>query len=204
MSNSGKVQSGRIPVAVSLRDVSPKTIAMVALLGVMGILWGRVLLKDGPEKAAAGQVESSLAQQGIQSEQPVSLEIESIELPQISGRNDCLTNNFFVANDWNALRLNGNVNNEINTSDDSIERALKLKLEQISKRLTLEAVIKDGGGTPHQAFIDGKILSVGNTLTVQEGPDQYVLTLKNISENEVTFSWNKVSVVLKIPETYEL
>ena len=67
----------------------------------------------------------------------------------------------------------------------------------------LEAVIQDADSKPFQAFVDDKILSVGSTLTVKEGPDQYVLMLEEISEKEVLFSWNEMSVVLKMAETFE-
>ncbi|MHC5161823.1 MAG: hypothetical protein ACYSO4_01685, partial [Planctomycetota bacterium] len=56
---------------------------------------------------------------------------------------------------------------------------------------------------PHQAYVDDKILSVGSTLTVQEGTEKYVLTVEKISKKEVTFSWNEMSVVLKMAETFE-
>jgi hypothetical protein len=77
------------------------------------------------------------------------------------------------------------------------------RLERIAGRLKLEAVICDAQNRPFQAFVDDKILSVGSTLTVQEGPDQYVLMLEEISQKEVSFSWNEMSVVLKMAETFE-
>ena len=86
---------------------------------------------------------------------------------------------------------------------DSSELTHRSRLERIAGRLKLEAVICDAEDRPFQAFVEDKILSVGSTLTVQEGPDQYVLMLEQISEKEVLFSWNEMSVVLKMAETFE-
>ncbi len=86
---------------------------------------------------------------------------------------------------------------------DSAELAHRASLERIAGRLTLEAVICDAQNRPFKVFVDDKILSVGSTLTVKEGPEQYVLMLEEISEKEVSFSWNEMSVVLKMAETFE-
>jgi hypothetical protein len=71
----------------------------------------------------------------------------------------------------------------------------------MAAKMTLEAIIKAEDGTPYQAFVNGKILTVGSTLTVKEGPDQFVLTVTDIKAKEVEFSWNTVSAVLKMAET---
>lgn len=196
------------PVAGGLGNLSPKTMVMIVLLAVMGILWGRVLLKgeDGPATASAQDM--AALQQVSQANQCAVVQIDAIELPQIPGRNDILSRDMFSTENWTASGFGNGTNDhtsgvKVDASKESVERAHQLKLAQLAKRIMLEAVIHDANGNPSQAFVDGKILSVGSVLTVQEGPDQYELIVDEITSKKVVFSWNKVSVVLEMPEAFE-
>jgi hypothetical protein len=193
------------PVTGGLQNISPKAMAMIVLLVVMGILWGRVLLKGtGGPAAANAQDQADI----ISDMTPEALEIEAVQLPMLPGRNDRVSNDFFSSNNWTAFELNQNQNAanggvKVGEAGHSAELTHRARLGRIAGRLTLEAVICDAQNRPFQVFVDDKILSVGSTLTVQEGPDQYVLMLEEISEKEVSFSWNEMSVVLKMAETFE-
>ena len=196
------------PVTGGLQNISPKVMAMVVLLVVMAILWGRVLLKGtGGPAAANAQDQSSM--EGVTSDRtPEAIEIQAVQLPMVPGRNDRVSNDFFSSDNWTAFELNHNQNDsnagvKVGEVGNSTELTHRARLERIAGRLTLQAVICDAQNRPFQAFVDDKILSVGSTLTVQEGPDQYVLMLEDISEKEVSFSWNEMSVVLKMAETFE-
>ena len=203
------MQTKKIPVTGTLQNISPKTMVMVVLLAVMGILWGRVLLggKKGP--AAAQAQEMSALQQAVAEQQSGSdMTLKAVTLPEIPGRNDKLSHDLFSADKWTAFGLGDSTVAEnsdvtVDTSGNT-EMMQQLKLQRIAERLTLEAVIQDADGNPFQAFVDGKILSVGSILTVKEGPDRYELILEKISEKEVVFTWNDISVVLKMAETFEL
>lgn len=201
-----KMQPKKIPVTSALQNVSPKTMAMIVLLAVMGILWGRVLLsgKKGPAAVNAQDVTTVQATATPPDSNPT---LTVVALPQVPGRNDTLSHDLFSADKWTAFGLNDSQNNDrsdvrVDSAEDT-EKMHQSRLEKIAQRLTLQAVIQDADGKPFQAFVDDKILSVGSTLTVKEGPDQYELTLEKINEKEVLFTWNKISVVLKMAETFE-
>jgi hypothetical protein len=203
------MQTKNIPVTSALQNISPKTMAMIVLLAVMGILWGRVLLSGKKGPVAASAQDAAVVQPTAQTAQSDgNLTLKAVVLPQVPGRNDTLSHDLFSADRWTAFALDGSQNNDqTDVRVDSAEDAEKMhqaRLEKIAQRLTLEAVIQDADGKPFQAFVDDKILSVGSTLTVKEGPDQYELTLEKISKKEVLFTWNKISVVLKMAETFEL
>lgn len=208
MNHKNTKQIQKMPVTGVLQNISPKTMTMIVLLAVMGILWGRVLLSGKKGPAAASAEELMATQQMTQTTQSNEGGVlAKIELPYVAGRNDTLSHDLFSINNWTAFALNGSQSGDhSDVRVDSAENAEKMhqaKLEKIAQRLTLEAVIQDADGKPFQAFVDGKILSVGSTLTVKEGPDRYELTLEKISNKEVSFTWNKISVVLKMAETFE-
>ena len=196
------------PVTGGLQNISPKVMAMVVLLVVMAILWGRVLLKGTGGPAAANAQDQEYIENLISDMAPEALEIKAVELPMLPGRNDRVSNNLFSSENWTAFELNHNQDDskggvKVDGTGHATELTHRSRLERIAGRLKLEAVICDAQNRPFQAFVDDKILSVGSTLTVQEGPDQYVLMLEEISEKEVSFSWNEMSVVLKMAETFE-
>ncbi|MHC4232123.1 MAG: hypothetical protein ACYSTW_05935 [Planctomycetota bacterium] len=164
------------PVTGGLQNISPKVMAMIVLLVVMGILWGRVLLKGAGGPAAAHAQDQADMEAMISNMTP-----EAVDHDQNSAH--------------------GGV--QVGGAGDSSELTHRSRLERIAGRLKLEAVICDAQNRPFQAFVEDTILSVGSTLTVQEGPDEYVLLLEEISEKEVLFSWNEMSVVLKMAETFE-
>ena len=196
------------PVTGGLQNISPKVMAMVILLVVMAILWGRVLLKGTGGPAAANAQDQANIQDIISDMAPEAVEIEAIRLPMLPGRNDRVSHDLFSSDNWTAFELNQNQNEanggvKVGGTGNSAELTHRSRLERIAGQLKLEAVICDAQNSPFQAFVDDKILTVGSTLTVQEGPDQYVLMLEEISEKEVSFSWNEMSVVLKMAETFE-
>jgi len=194
------------PAAGGLQNISPKVMTMIVLLAVMGILWGRVLLKGNGGPATADAQEQMTSQEVVSGDSSVDVvRIEAVKLPVLPGRNDGISNDVFSSKNWMSFQLGDGQND--GKADVKIdaggELAHRSALERIAGRLTLAAVVCDAKDRPVQAFIDDKILSVGSTLTVKEGPDQYVLTLEEISQNEVVFSWNEISVVLKMAETLE-
>lgn len=197
------------PVAGGLQNINPKMMAMIVLLAVMAVLWGRVLLKGSGGPATASAQEQTDSQDVVSDRLSVeAFQIEPVKLPVLPGRNDRISKDIFSSENWKAFHLDREqsdvVGVQVNASGDSAEMAHRATLERIAGQLTLEAVVFDSQNRPFQAFVDDKILSVGSTLTVQEGPDQYVLTLKEIKKNEAVFSWNEMSVVLKMAETFEL
>ncbi|HOK94907.1 MAG TPA: hypothetical protein PK052_04425 [Anaerohalosphaeraceae bacterium] len=185
----------KIQTPASLQNISPKMMVMVVLLAVMGILWGRVLLggKKGPAVAEAQQAAVSAAElQSVQS--APAIRINPVELPCRLGRNDQLTNDLFSRKGF--LSAGAQSSSRDSTADK------QSRLERLATaQLTLEAVVRREDGTPYQAFVNGKIVTVGAMLTVNEGPDQYVLTVTDIKENRVELEWNTVSVVLKMTGT---
>ena len=196
------------PVTGGLQNISPKVMAMIVLLVVMGILWGRVLLKGAGGPAAANAQDQDSIDKLLLEMAPEAVEIEAVQLPVLPGRNDRVSNDLFSSENWTAFELNHNQNSahggvKVGGEGDSSELTHRSRLERIAGRLKLEAVICDAEDRPFQAFVEDTILSVGSTLTVQEGPDEYVLMLEEISEKEVLFSWNEMSVVLKMAETFE-
>ena len=196
--------------SLGLSNLSPKTMMAVALVSLMLIMWGRVLLtgKNAPKSAnAATQPDTSQVQQPLLTAS--ESKFVAVELPVLEGRNDCLTNNIFSADNWKAFEFHEKEEQPVAKVDpvvpkvdpqEQIRKLHQANLNKISERLTLEAVIHGADGKPCKAYVNDKILAVGTVLTVQEGPETYELRLTELSEKEALFQWNEFSMVLKITE----
>lgn len=194
-----------------LQSLSPKTIAAIALMTAMAVLWGRVLFrgKGGPATANAQEMAALQEAAAQAASKPEKVCIQKIELPMLPGRNDALSYNIFSADHWTAFEFHRTeevVPVPVETTpvvEDTEEKRHSANLQRISGRLTLEGVICDADQQPVQAFVENKILSVGALLTVQEGPDKYDLKLEKLENTEAVFTWNTHRIVLKMADLVE-
>lgn len=186
------------PAANRMQRPSGKTLAAVALVSIMAILWGRVLLsgKSGPATATAQELN---LQEQAKAPTPASLRIAPIELDRLEGRHDALSGDMFCNDFWKAFNTEEKPP-EAPVLQQTPEEGHRENLEKIVRAFKLEAIIRDADGVPSQVFIDDKILAVGSVLTVKEGPEQYALVLREISDNAVLFDWNDIAVTKKMTE----
>ncbi len=144
-----------------------KSIVALCLIALMGFMWVRVLLRKTPESAEAVVVDQDMKQSNSQ------LKISFIKLPKVAGRNDALTRDFFAADDWQSFMSGGEVN--VNGDEEIVKRVAE-------KLLNLEAIRL---GENPQAFINDKLLAVGDKLLIVDGADTYEFEVVGIEEKTV-------------------
>ena len=193
-----------VPVGGRLRNANGKTIAAVALMSVMVLLWGRVLLRGrdgGPADAGAAEMQQAEA---VQTPAEKAMQVVPVELPFEQGRHDRLTADIFSVGQWEALNAEPEPEPEPAVQvPETPESRDRRHIEKVAGLLKLEAIIRDAEGKPVQVFVNDSILTVGSVLTVEEGPEAYELVLTTINQNEVTFDWNGASITLKMTEAVE-
>jgi hypothetical protein len=175
-----------------------KTVTAVCLIALMIFMWARVLGKKVPVTAAASQRKENVGQDVLGSNE--ELEMSFIELPKIPGRNDVLKRDFFAANGWrNFPKDQENPGNkEVNVfSKGGNEEVVR----RVAKLLRLEAIGLDGNP---QAFINGKLLSVGDKLIVQDGGNKYECEVVGIEENVVVIKCLEAEITLKVMKPVEV
>jgi hypothetical protein len=184
--NDGK---GANRVFSRLAAEKKKSIVALCLIAVMGFMWVRVLLKKTPEsaEAAARQDEVKPDTSASNSE----LKISFIELPKVAGRNDVLTKDFFAVNDWQDF-IDGKKEVSVVSRDDDEEI-----VERVTEKLKLEAIAL---GKNPQAFINDKLLSVGDKLLVAEGVDTYECEVVGIEEKTVSIRCREAEITLKLTQ----
>ncbi|MHC4572813.1 MAG: hypothetical protein ACYS76_01560 [Planctomycetota bacterium] len=167
-----------------------RTLTAVCLVALMVLMWVRVLLKKPPESVEA----ALLGQEAIPySEADPELRISYVELQKVEGRNDVLTRDFFAANGWQGLvgDLEGNTGNVSVVSRDGTEEVVR----RVADKLKLQAIWLDRNP---QAFINDKLLSVGDRVTVKEGDKAYECEVVEITENTVFIRCGEAEITLKL------
>ncbi len=177
-----------------------KTVTALCLIALMVFMWARVLSRETPEAAAAALRREDVATDILGAD--LELNIFFIELPKVAGRNDVLTRDFFAADGWrNFIRNEKNPGNkEVNVfSKDGNEEIVR----RVAEKLKLEAIAIGSYGNP-QAFINGKLLSVGDKLLVRNGGNKYECEVVGIEENVVVIKCLEAEITLKLTKVIEV
>ncbi len=198
MEQNVKNNSGEVSWFFSRLAAEKKKVAsVVCLLALMTFMWARVLSDKGPKTAgAATGIDQIYAETANQEK------ITFVELPNVIGRNDVLTRDFFKVEDWRDFAADADGKNlvgihELNLGDDGAEDNIR----RVAGKLRLEAI---GFGKNPQAFINDKLLVVGDVLVVRDGVDIYEFKITGIEENKVSVMCGKAEITLKLSQSIEM
>ena len=170
-----------------------KTICASCLIAVMVFMWARVLTGRAPQSAEAALMARKAAD--VQSNSGPLLKISFIELPKVKGRNDVLTRDFFASCRWQDFTGGGARGVNVVSGNGSEEVA-----RQVAEKLKLEAI---GLGENAQAFINDKLLSVGDKLLILDGGDTYECEVTGIEETKVFIRCGRIEITLKLAQEIE-
>jgi len=175
-----------------------KVIVASCLIAVMVIMWARVLTgKKNPQGASAATVGgiSVLPAAGSVPE----LQISFIDLPKVTGRNDVLTRDFFAASDCEVFT------NRPQGAGAGIEVVSTGGNEEligfIQNQLRLTVV--DLRDKP-SAFVNGKLLFVGDKVVVGKETKTYECEVTRIDEKAVFVKCGDIEIGLKLVQTSEV
>jgi hypothetical protein len=172
-----------------------KTVAAACLVIVMAILWIRVLTNNGPETAEAV---TTVEQSNIEDTSAENLNISFVKLPQVTGRNDVITRDFFASNDWRYFKgekkRNLAVIEEVKNGNEEVIR-------KVAEKLKLEAIVVLSNKP--RAFINNKVISVGDKVLIRDGTNTYECEVIEIREKEniVVIKCGEAEVTLKLTQT---
>jgi len=172
-----------------------KSVTALCMVAIMAFMWIRVLARKAPEAAAAAFLTD---QAGVSDESGSAPKVSFIELPKVAGRNDEITRDFFTADGWKRFERDtggGNPNGvDVNSvTTDGSERVVK----SVTAKLKLQAI--ELGRSP-RAYINDKLLSVGDRLCVRDGENTYECEVIRIGVNEVSVKTEETEIVLKLAQ----
>jgi hypothetical protein len=169
-----------------------KTILALCLIALMVFMWIKLFAKKAPKAAEAAL---TAKQQDQKEQENPRIKISFIELPQIQGRNDVITGDFFDPNGWKGFIPEGKNSASKGQANGSVRNSVGLRSRLIRAGLKLEAI--EMGRNPH-AFINGKLLSMGDKFSLKDEQDSFECEVVRIEKNLVVISCGKVEVEIKL------
>ena len=176
-----------------------KSMTALCLIAVMAFMWIRVLSKKTPEAAVGALMGPEVA---LENESDSELKISFIELPKVAGRNDVITRDFFASDGWRRFIRDGKGQNltsieEVNaTSRDGSREVAR----RVAGKLELEAIVWSENPL---AFINDKLLRVGDKLLIGDGANTYECEVVGIEENRVFIRCGEAEITLKLVQVIE-
>ena len=179
-----------------------KLIIAAVLVTIMGFMWLRLLLFNKSPDAAAGAAVATVDTQDKENTPKPSPELTYIELPFVPGRHDVLRNDIFRPVNWRAFKAVDDTQNSGSGGLDSDKGALTAgDIRRIDSLITLDGIIAEGGGQAREAFINGKLVSVGSKVAVEYDKRSVELTVTEIYRNKVVLRVGEFTLSVMMVQT---
>lgn len=178
-----------------------KTVMALCLLGLMGIMWARLLGRKTPQTAGAitAQNQSNATMTALRPE----MEVSFVDLPKIAGRNDVLTRDIFNAGGWKDFvrDIEGAKLVGVDDPNMGLQDGTEEVIKRVAEKLRLETILF---GENRQAYVNGKLLSVGDKVPVKSGAETYECEVTGIGEKAVFLRCGEAKITLRLaPEAKE-
>ena len=172
-----------------------KTVLALCLITLMAFMWIRVLIRKAPQAANAGLL---AGQMDVETQSEPELKISFIELPQAAGRNDVITRDFFDSDGWqDFVDGQGRKSTGVEEVDIISKEGDQEVIRRVAEKLNLEAIVLSENP---QAFINDKLLSVGDKTLIGDGTNRYECEVVEIKENTVVMRCRESKITLKMTQ----
>ncbi|MHC4426265.1 MAG: hypothetical protein ACYSYV_09230 [Planctomycetota bacterium] len=170
-----------------------KSVIALCLITVMVLMWVKALTKKAPAGAEAAPVTEQSSVEGPSN--PES-KISFIELPKVAGRNDVIARDFFASNGWRHF-VDGQGQKSVGIQEVNIvsKDGSKEVVKKVAEKLKLQAIMVSRNP---RAFINDKVLSVGDKVLIDDGVGTYEFEVVEIKENAVVIDCREAEITLKL------
>ncbi len=175
-----------------------KLIIAAVLVSIMAFMWLRLLLSNKSPDTVAGADVATINTQDKVNTTKSSPELTYIELPFVPGRHDELANDIFRPGNWQAFKTSDDVSSVLDRDKGALTAE---DIRKIDSLVTLEGIIAEGGGQAREAFINGKLVSVGSKVAVEYDKRSVELTVTEIYRNKVVLSVGEFVLSVMMAQT---
>jgi len=182
-----------------------KIVLAFCLIALMVFMWLRVLKRPRPALGGAAQVSLMTRKENLNDQPPITsgVKISFIELPKVTGRNDVIARDFFDSDGWRGIIYDREEKNLVGYKEVSVTSNYDRQevLLKIAGKLKLEAI--ELGENP-RAFINSRLLSVGDKLHLKDGLDCYECEVVRIEQGLVLIKCAEVEITLRLTPIVEV
>jgi len=178
-----------------------KLIIAAVLITVMAFMWLRLLVfNKTPDTAAGGTLGVPAGTQAHSTTAKPVHELTYRELPFVPGRHDVLANDIFRSRTWQVFGAVDDTQNTVGPDVD--EHALTASdIRNITGLVALDGIIAEQGTRAPEAFVNGKLVSVGSKVAVEYNKRSFELTVTEIHRNKVVLRVGEQEIDVMIVQT---
>ncbi len=171
----------------------------LCLIAVMAVMWVKVLTKKGPQSV---QAVPTIEETDVDRQVKEAMKITYVDLARVSGRDDLISRDFFASAGWQDFKSDEQEDTTVEIEEVSVAPTDDSKevVAIVTQYVKLQVIVM---GRRPQAFINDKLMSVGETLVVTDGAQMYECEVVEIRENSVLVRCRDAEIVLKLVETAE-
>jgi hypothetical protein len=169
-----------------------KSVTTGCLVIVMVFLWIRVLTRNTPEVAKATATTEPAGAANPSNPGP---NVSFVTLPKVAGRDDVITRDFFACDGWRHFTAGGRKFADIEEVNMLSQNGSEEAIKKVAEKLRLEAIVLSNNP---RAFINNKVLSVGDRMLVDDGNEKHECEVVGIQENTVVIKCREAKITLKL------
>lgn len=188
-------KSGAERLISQLTADKKKLVVFLSLLGVMMFMWVKVFRiranKETAEKPLPKIIKAETAKIDA------APKLSYVDLPEVVGRHDVLKRDYFASNGWYSFTgepRDGTIVDVEDVSGASGKTGEEI-IRRIAANLQLEVIGWDE--TPH-AFINNRLLRVGDKLVVRDGADSFECQVLDIGKSAVSMNCGGRKLTLRL------
>jgi len=176
-------------------------VAMV-LLTTMLLMWGRLLFSGKSGESLAAMSDAPLS--ATAANQKPQARIMTVQLPMVPGRHDRLNRDYFAAADWQAFQAVGPGSFRTHMDSAVQQELTENEIRLIEQNIKLDGIIAERNTEAREAFINGRLVSVGDVVKIEHKTRQLSLTVEAIQKNKVILGLENFTLNVSIPQADSL
>jgi len=189
--------NGANRVIAHLAIEKKKVILVACLIIMMLFMWIKVFMRKSPNSVDASEMLTQSQDDFIPKNE---LNISLIELPEIKGRHDLITRDFFASEGWMSFISADKKVVILKEVDIDPGESNEKVINRIADNMKLEAFVM---GENPRAYINDHIVSIGDILLVSDGNENYECEVIMIENNSVVMRCGNSQVKLKLKQINE-
>jgi hypothetical protein len=186
--NRHGVAAGQMP------KVNGKMILVGGLILVLAFMWIKVFV-GGSSATDEANAEVSVASTAIGKKKVIKM--KRLPLPFEFGRHDRLTADLFAPRDI-GIKVGKTGFYRDNQEKEQKIKSKKDAAGKLAEKLKLEAIIIGVNGLSNKAFMNGKIMVIGDKLELKLNDKKYELFVVEIFHNKVVLKWNEYTISVRM------
>ena len=181
-----------------------RIVIAVVLVTTMALMWGRLLLSGRSYSTAAALGAASAASRVAAVESKAHQRTKPVNLPEVAGRHDRLARDFFTTANWRSFQMVGGRSTTPPAVVAEPQELTAQDIKTIEQAVKLDGIIAEQNSNAYEAFVNDKLVSVGDQISINYKKRQLTATVISINRNNVVLGLENFTLNVAMPQAGSL